>query len=415
MRTIAAYDQKTYIQSYIYSNTVLLFPTIKLAIFTSGKSGSTSVRNWYLAHHNLSHLQIDPKIRNNSGTFELVNALQNSHSMQESFKEFRHALLQPKKDGWTTVKFVRDPIKRLVSGFFMIMRLAPSGTELSFREFVDLPDSYFHYTGDGHVWPQITPHEKNGLVVMDRIYRLEDGLEKALRDLEMRFGLPNKVGEVLTHANRRAENTFHQEPGSHTDVTYSSDNIRDGITFPSIEAFYDDELLQRAYYLYEDDCKTYGYTYAVDKAAYAANKDRKNWPMNQRMKKFANDGFFIERYEQYFEEIGKEDALVIYGLSLVVFDLLFRYGLVNKRIVAIVDNSPEMRKKWSLFFQHNLSIPLIRADELHDYAFDRIFVGVQYKFDEIKLSLTHDGIPSEKIVRMPEMSNYWYKDISDTV
>ena len=167
------------------------------------------------------------------------------------------------------VKIVRNPFERAVSSFVhayrhdyedfalreMLGRPIDRHQRFSFREFVDLLERSNLNRCNPHHRLQSTPLERHILFGLKphRTIKIEDGLERALSEIEHTFNLP---ATDFTNPVFRS--------GHHTSRAASSELAADrrdlwGPVLPPAAAFYDDALIARVARLYAEDFQRYGY------------------------------------------------------------------------------------------------------------------------------------------------------------
>lgn len=407
-------EKQIIINNHISTATALLFPEQKLAIFYTEKAGATSLINWYHFQHDLTRFQLNPNIRNNANNAELMIAHQSSRSYQIALSDLRKSILNESPEPWTTVKFVRDPYRRAISAFFMVMLLKDA--ELSAREFFNLPKSYFTHFGDGHCRPQTTELERTGILRPDHIFKLEDGLNSALMELEKKFNLKDSYQKVNSHANRRQYTQHGQNNSSPADKVITSREIREGIQIPPIESYLKDKLLLAAIHdKYEEDFLQYQYPVLISQEEINEYQANNLIARTERMDGFYDPGVPHRVKEQPTEAvettgsieellsiISREEKIVLYGAGETTFELLFHSKILSRNIVAIADKSPDTRSRWKLFFSETLNIPIVSPTELLNIEFDRIVNTVRGCPGEAEELLEMLYIPRSKIIRTPK-------------
>jgi len=167
------------------------------------------------------------------------------------------------------VKIVRNPFERAVSSFVhayrhdyedfalreMLGRPVDRQQRFSFREFVGLLERSDLTRCNPHHRLQSTPLERHVLFGLKphRTIKIEDGLERALSEIERSFNLPE---------TDFANPVFRS--GHHTSRAASAESAADrkdlwGPVLPPAAAFYDDDLIDRVARLYAEDFQRYGY------------------------------------------------------------------------------------------------------------------------------------------------------------
>lgn len=393
---------KKCINQKIGNRTALLFPEQKLAIFYTEKAGATFLMSWYLAINGLSEIQgkCKPHLFR-GGTSPLVEIYQMSRTYQNALRDFRSSLTKEDKGGWTTIKIVRDPRHRAISSFFMILFL--QNDALSFREFLSLPTSYFSEMGDVHAYQQVTQLEKEGILKFDRIYKLEEGLEAALEEIERDFKLKSITTKDELYANRRSSKKVTLPEGTLADRVYTSEEVREGIEMPNMESFYDPSLLARVYSLFEDDFNHYGYEFKPDESLLREWQEKQNWPMANDVKAFRNHGVYGETVDAYLGDLPADTKIVLFGLGEICLELLFNYNFLDRQIIAVTESDNKKVTDWSNIFNHTLSIPLISPEDIQELNYDLILITVTHMSLELKRTLISQGVPEDKIVRIPNL------------
>ncbi len=167
------------------------------------------------------------------------------------------------------IKIVRNPFERAVSSFLHAYRHAyedvalaealgrriDAGQRFSFREFVDYLGRINLRRCNPHHRVQSTPLERHILFGLKphRTIKMEEGLDRALAEVERDFGLPptdfsNPVFSSIHHTSR----------GVSADPAADQKDLGDQALPPAM-AFYDDGLVERIAHLYAEDFERYGY------------------------------------------------------------------------------------------------------------------------------------------------------------
>ncbi|WP_119301309.1 sulfotransferase family 2 domain-containing protein [Dongia deserti] len=239
---------------------VAFVESANLAIMWSNKAACTTVMKWVFLHNgllaeSLAHGRWVHRYR--------LRQYQKSERYLSRLEDFGHGKL-------AVVKVVRNPFERTVSSYIHAYRMGyedgavsevvqrPLNRQhrFSFREFVTFLERINLRTCNPHHRVQVTPVERRPLfrVRPRQIIKIEQGLEKALNDLERSVGLPatDLTDQVFASEHHTQRVSQH---GPAADLTQFS---RDGL--PPTNAFYDDDLRRRVARLYAEDFRCYGYS-----------------------------------------------------------------------------------------------------------------------------------------------------------
>jgi len=242
----------------------LISKELRLALLFSAKSGCTFAVKWFFEQMGLltAAQHYDPwihryreKVFNESTTYRL---------------EFMHLLDETTR----VLRVVREPYSRCVSSFLHAVRYGYEDDDLgrflgrridrkngfSFREWIDYLESIDLRRCDVHHRLQAHELELLGVVIPDRIVRLEDGRDE-FRRVEEEWGLRSvdldKFRSSIHHTERASQAEF---SGDQRFAMTPQD--KGGI--PPTAAFYDDELRTRVAALYAEDFRRYGYDEGAD-------------------------------------------------------------------------------------------------------------------------------------------------------
>lgn len=394
-------EKQQLVNNHITTASALLFPESKLALFYSPKAGATSLINWYHFQKDLIQFQIDPEIRNNAGNTELMIAYQSSRYYQQALIDLKESILKGSDGDWTTIKLVRDPYRRGISAFYMVLLL--TGGELSIREFFKLPLSYFTTFGDGHCFPQVTKLERLNILKFNRIIKLENNLEIELGKLENEFGLKKSPPTINLHANKRTIRNKFNDTLLAVDKVYSAKDLQKKVPVPSFALLSkDDDLLASIYAKYKDDFSHYGYQLKHSNEALERYYAEEGQFVTSRMKAFFNNNA-NKSLKELVSEFSSEDRIIIYGAGQIMFELIFLSGLKHKKIVAILETNPEIIARWNNFFLLNMKIPILNPKKINTLEFDKIIITPIGEAIGIRNKLLSQNINQKKIILLPEV------------
>lgn len=230
-----------------------------IAVMWSPKAACTTVITWAFKHNGLLEeaLNFSPWVHR----YRLRHYQRTERYLGRLRRLDRHSRY--------VVKVVRNPFERAVSSFVhayrhdyedfamrdMLGRPVDRQHRFSFREFVDLLERSNLNRCNPHHRLQSTPVERHVLFGLKphRIVKIEDGLERALNEIEQQHNLPatdltTPVFQSQHHTSRATTS------GLAADRTDLSEPV-----LPPAAAFYDDDLVTRVARLYAEDFDRYDY------------------------------------------------------------------------------------------------------------------------------------------------------------
>jgi hypothetical protein len=230
---------------------ILFLPQKQVALLHSPKCASATIVYWWMEQAGL----FDSGMR-----FSLW-----SHNFENLFhesEEYTSSALSFHPDRYHLYKFVRHPVHRVLSSFSHVLGypetfpLESGRTSLSFNEFLEMLRSTDYLQRDGHFYPQMTAAERYGKV-SPTILKIENGLDKILRLVESKHGLP--------HAER-----FRRDPDARKIIINHTKENRTQISvgpdvrvpygkIPAYGPLLTDETLKKIHFLYKEDFEAYGY------------------------------------------------------------------------------------------------------------------------------------------------------------
>lgn len=250
----------------------LLAPGFPIAVCWSAKAGCTTVLKWFLEHNGLLE--------------EATAYSQWVHNYREQrlcaghdYRRSCELLFSQARAGKYIVKVIRDPARRVVSGYLHLLRQGhhetwPAGatvdrwkTEaglgrqrgISFRQFLRFlaEEQAQGRALDPHFCPQFEPLQDLRVHAHIPLERLA----AALRNLERRFGLPHVDIEHFRDSFHHNPATRHCAwPVSAATVPATLETLEKFGT-PSAEAFLDPETLASVHEVYRADYDAYGSVY----------------------------------------------------------------------------------------------------------------------------------------------------------
>ncbi len=244
----------------------LLSDRHKLAVLFTPKAGCSSVVKWFLELHGK---------REEAARYDSWVHRYRSEVFNKSWA-YTRARVHYSPAHYRHIKVVRNPYTRVVSSYIHSLRRPMIchaemasflqrpvvGRGYSFREFVGFLETVDLGGCNPHLGVQVKEKERQGRTI-DRILRLEDGLERQLGEVSHALGLPVVEFDRLNLSGSSHHVAYEDTTDSNADTLFDLETDRfTPISMPHWRSFYGEGLQEKVYALFRADFDQY--TYASD-------------------------------------------------------------------------------------------------------------------------------------------------------
>ncbi len=241
-------------------NHPLFIPEQNVAVLWSAKGGCTFAAKWVFYQLGL----LDEALKYSSWIHHYrVRVYCHSEHYAQSVRD-------ASVGKYRYVKVVRNPFVRAVSSYLHLIK-TPGAKDfhapvdqyfgrdidegLSFEEFVGFLENIDIHACDIHYQAQVHRLELDGLIAIDRVVKLDDGLDEFIA-MEQSFGFePAPLGELRTSHHNTGRNSSTDFVGR---KRLKQNSVSD--EYPEYQVFYDADLQRRVAAIYSEDFKRYDYS-----------------------------------------------------------------------------------------------------------------------------------------------------------
>lgn len=234
---------------------ILMSDSKKLGLIWSAKAGCTFTSKWF--YYQVGHLE-------KALSFQWVHRYRGRYVNNEIANKSDEYLEKQIKET-NFIKIVRNPYTRAVSSYFHATKhinkyrsLADLSPAFSFAEFVDVMGRRDISSVDIHFRSQTHLFERENIITPYRIIKIEESFS-SLPLLEKELNLaPSNLTELKDSHHYLKKNT---EGEKCFNTPFTKKDMENRV--PPYHCFYNDELLDKVYKLYQVDFERYDYKFGV--------------------------------------------------------------------------------------------------------------------------------------------------------